>query len=67
MFRRLKYATGLVVSLATLVLVLNEVFPKPTDVAAPVEPVYYVEADPIVVVVLAVAVAIVGVSRARAG
>ena len=67
MFRRLKYAAGLFVSLATLVLVLNEVFPKPNDFAAPVEPVYYVEADPIAVVVLAVGVAIVGVSLARAG
>ena len=67
MFRRTKYAAGLVVSLATLVLVLNEVFPKPTDFTAPVEPVYYVEADPIVFVVLAIGVAIVGVSRVRAG
>ena len=67
MFRRLKYAAGLIVSLATLVLVLNEVFPKPTDFAAPVEPVYYVETDPIAVVVLAVGVAIVGVSLSRAG
>lgn len=55
----------MLVLLGILVVVLNEVFPTPTDFAAPVEPVYVVAIKPVAFGTAVAAVLLIAGSRVR--